>query len=598
MPLSELLSLQGRLAAYIRPYWKVVLAALLFTVFVSVSRLSQAKFVNWIFALMTQEAFVYGQGQDPFMSLNFIIGGFLLLLVFMGAASFCQKYFVDLAGQSAVRDLRDAVFIHLQKLDLRFFDGMRTGEIQSRATSDVMTATSIYNVISDFLKNFLIVTVAFAWMFYKDVTMTCMVLLLSPLIAVAVGRFGKKMGTITENLQSRVADLSSIAYENISNQKVVKSTNRQRFEIARFSSTNRENFRTQMKLVQVSATQTPVVEVIAALGIVTIVYFGAMRVLQGIATFGEMTEYWTLMVMTTQPISALSGFYSSMHASAAAGKRVFEILDAEPTVADAAEATSLPEVKGAVSFENIHFAYQPEHPILQGIDLEIEAGEIVAIVGPNGAGKTSFVNLVARFYDPTEGRVLIDGHDLRTVTQESLREQVGSVIQESVLFGASVAENIACGRGDVTREQIVEAARIANADEFIRRLPQGYDTQVGERGARLSGGQRQRIAIARAILRDPKVLVLDEFTSGIDTESEILITEAIEKIMRGRTCLVIAHRLNTIRHANRIIVLDAGRVVESGTHDLLLAQGGLYSKLYQAQLRTPTSHLENERKGA
>ena len=598
MPLSELLSLQGRLVAYIRPYWKVVLAALFFTVFVSVSRLSQAKFVNWIFALMTQESFVYGQGRDPFMSLNLIIGGFLLLLIFMGIGSFCQKYFVDLAGQSAVRDLREAVFVHLQNLDLSFFDGMRTGEIQSRATSDVLAATSIYNVFSDFLKNFLIVVVAFGWMFYKDITMTCMVLLLSPLIGVAVGRFGKKMGTITESLQSRMADLSSIAYENISCQKVVKSTNRQKFEIGRFSSTNRENFRTQMKLVQVTATQTPAVEVIAALGIVTIVYFGAMRVLQGNATFGEMTEYWTLMVMTTQPISALSGFYSSMNASAAAGKRVFEILDVAPKVSDAPEATILPDVQGQVTFEGIHFAYQPGHPILRGIDLEVAAGEVVAIVGPNGAGKTSFVNLVPRFYDPTQGRILIDGHDLRDVTQESLREQVGSVIQESVLFGASIAENIACGRPNVTREQIVEAAKVANADEFICKMPHGYDTEVGERGARLSGGQRQRIAIARAILRDPKVLVLDEFTSGIDTESEILITEAIEKIMRGRTCLVIAHRLNTIRHANRIVVIDAGRITETGTHETLLSQNGTYAKLYQAQLRTPQILAENERKGA
>ncbi len=598
MPLSELLSLQGRLVAYLRPFWKVVVAALFFTVFVSLARLSQAKFVNWIFALMTQESFVYGEGHDPFMSLNVIIGGFLLLLIGMGIGSFCQKYFVDLAGQSAIRDLRDAVFVHLQKLDLGFFDGMRTGEIQSRTTSDILTATSIYTVLSDFLKNFLIVVVAFGWMFYKDVTMTCMVLLLSPLIGVAVGRFGKKMGTITESLQSRMADLSSIAYENVSCQKVVKSTNRQKFEIGRFSATNRENFRTQMKLVQVAATQTPAVEVIAALGIVTIVYFGAMRVLQGVATFGEMTEYWTLMVMTTQPISALSGFYSSMHTSSAAGKRVFEILDTRPKVSDAPDAILLPEVQGRVTFENIHFAYQPDHPILRGIDLEIEPGEVVAIVGPNGAGKTSFVNLVPRFYDPSQGRILIDGYDLRAVTQESLREQVGSVIQESVLFGASIAENIACGRSDFTREQIVQAAKVANADEFICRLPEGYDTQVGERGARLSGGQRQRIAIARSILRDPKVLILDEFTSGIDTESENLITEAIEKVMQGRTCLVIAHRLNTIRHANRIVVLEDGKIVETGTHDKLLTHNGLYAKLYQAQLRTPSILAENERKGA
>lgn len=598
MPVKELLRHQARIIGYIRPYWKVVLAALAFTVFVALARLSQAKFVNWLFALMTKESFSYAQGHDPFWELNKIIGSFLVLLVFMGVGSFCQKYYVDLSGQSALRDMREAVFKHLQRLDLSFFDGMRLGEIQSRATGDILTATSIYTVLSDFLKNFLIVAVAFGWMFYTDTKMTLLVLLLSPVIGIAVGRFGHKMGHITENLQARMADLSSVMFENISSQKVIKGYHREKFEIERFSKTNDENFRTQMKLVQVAATQTPVVEVLAALGIITIVYFGATRVLQGGATFGEMTEYWTLMVMTTQPISALSGFYSSMQSSAAAAKRVFTVLDTEPRVKDASDALVLPPVKGQVEFKDVHFAYEEGKPILRGIDLTVEPGEVVAIVGPNGAGKTSFVNLLPRFYDPTSGSISIDGHDLKTITLGSLRTQVGSVIQESVLFGASIAENIACGRADYTREQIVEAAKVANADEFIRRLPEGYETQVGERGLRLSGGQRQRIAIARALLRDPKILILDEFTSGIDTESENLITEAIERIMRGRTSLVIAHRLNTIRHANRIVVIDAGQIVEVGTHEKLLAKSGLYAKLYEAQLRTPVMISENERKGA
>lgn len=598
MPVKEVLRLQARIVGYIRPYWKVVLLALGFTVFVALARLSQAKFVNWLFALMTEESFVYSAGHDPFMQLNKVIGGFLVLLTLMGLGSFCQKYFVDLSGQSAVRDLRAAVFGHLQRLDLSFFDRMRLGEIQSRSTGDILTTTSIYTVLSDFLKNFLIVAVAFGWMLYLDPVMTFLVLLLSPLIGIAVGRFGAKMGRITERLQARIADLSSISYENISTQKVIKGYHRQAYEIERFGKTNEENFRTQMKLVQVQATQTPVVEVIAALGIVTIIYYGATQVLQGTVSFGEMTEYWTLMVMTTQPISALSGFYSSMHASAAAGNRVFEILDTQPQVRDSDDAIVLPPVKGKIKFDDVHFAYEADKPILRGITLEVQPGEVVAIVGPNGAGKTSFVNLLPRFYEPTSGSISIDGHNLRDVTLGSLRTQVGTVIQESVLFGASIAENISCGRGDFTREQIVEAARVANADEFIRRLPDGYETQVGERGLRLSGGQRQRIAIARALLRDPKILILDEFTSGIDSESENLITEAIERVMRGRTSLVIAHRLNTIRHAHRIIVIDAGRIVEEGTHDKLLQKNGLYAKLYQAQLRQPVILSENERKGA
>ncbi len=436
------------------------------------------------------------------------------------------------------------------------------------------------------------------WMLYQDYQLTLLVLLLSPIIGLAVGRFGKRMGEISTSLQSRVADLSAIMYENISCIKVVKAFNRESYEIDRFAEKNEENFHTQMKLVKVASTQSPVIEFLGALGIVAIVWFGATRILQGQATFAEMTEYWTLLVMTTQPINALSSFYSNLQASGAAGERVFSVLDTEPTVFDRPDAQPLPPVRGEISFEGVHFSYEPGKPVLQGIDLRVMPGEVVAIVGPNGAGKSTFVNLLPRFYDPDQGRISIDGHDLRDVTLHSLREQVGTVIQESVLFGGTVAENIACGRTDFSREQLEEAARAANADEFIRRLPDGYETAVGERGERLSGGQRQRIAIARALLRDPRVLVLDEFTSGIDTESENLITEAIERIMRGRTSLVIAHRLNTIRHADRIVVIESGRIVEEGTHQKLLNLNGLYAKLYHAQLRSPLGGAETERKGA
>ena len=343
---------------------------------------------------------------------------------------------------------------------------------------------------------------------------------------------------------------------------MVKAYHREDFEIERFNHVNRENFRTQMKLVQVVATQTPVVEFISVVGIIAIVYFGASRILLGDTSLGGMVEYWALMAMIIQPVTAVSGFYSNLQASSAAANRVFTVLDLEPKVKDKVGAVELPPIKGNISFENVHFSYDETKEVLRGIDLEVKTGEVVAIVGTNGAGKTTFVNLVPRFYDPGKGTVSIDGHDLKDVTVGSLRTQVGTVIQESVLFAGTIADNIACGRSDFTREEIVEAAKVANADEFISKMANGYDTDIGERGVRLSGGQRQRIAIARALLRDPKILILDEFTSGIDTESENLITEAIERIMRGRTSLVIAHRLNTIRHADRIIVLDAGKIVE------------------------------------
>ena len=618
MPFQELLAIQRRIFSYLGPYWKVVVGAVFFTVFVALARLSQAKLFGWLFGLMSggeitstadlaKEGFQVREmvgdgvlerlrGESPMQQLNFIVGVFILLVLARGVGWYYQKYLTDLAAQSAIRDLRGQVFAHLQRLSLRFYESMRLGEIQSRATSDVIAATGIYANLADFTKNFLVVFGALAAMFYKDYQMTFLVLLLSPLIGVAVGKFGKTMGHVTERLQSRVADLSSIMIENTSSQKVVKAYHREAFEIERYDRVNEENFSTQMRLVRVTALQTPVVELISVIGIIAIVYFGTARILNGQATLASMVEYWALMAMIIQPVTVVSSFYSSLQASSAAARRAFMVLDLVPEVTDKPDATVLPDIAGNLTFRDVRFAYDESKEVLRGINLEVKAGEVIAIVGTNGAGKTSFVNLVPRFYDPTSGSISIDGHDLRDVTLGSLRTQIGTVIQESVLFAGTIADNIACGRTDYSREQIVEASKIANADEFIVRLPLGYDTDIGERGVRLSGGQRQRIAIARALLRQPKILILDEFTSGIDTESENLITEAIERIMRGRTCLVIAHRLNTIRHADRIIVLDAGQIVEEGKHEALLARHGLYTKLYEAQLRTPIGLGEEERK--
>ena len=613
---------QRRIFGFILPYWKIAGVAIFFTVVVALLRLSQAKFIGWLFELLGPDKPVSQQAQsalnptnplskyipdfdftlvdreNPIWSLKLIIGTYLIVLVARGVSSFCQKYLTDMAAQSAVRDLRARAFAHLQDLSMQFFESMRLGEIQSRCTSDIIAATAIYANLADFLKNSVVVVGALLYMVYFDWKLTLLIFLLAPVIGVAVGKFGKKMGMETEKLQSRVADLSAIIIENTSSQKVVKAYHREKFEIERFNRVNEENYRTQMKLAQVGATQTPVVEAISVLGIAAIVYFGASQVILGNSSLDGMIIYWGLMGMIIQPVTAVSSFYSSFQASSAAGRRVFSLMDREPLVNEKADAVELPPVKGTIEFKDVRFSYDEEKEILKGIDFKAEAGEVVAIVGTNGAGKTTFVNLVPRFYDPSHGTVCIDGHDLRNVTIGSLRTQVGTVIQESVLFAGTIADNIACGRSDYTREEIEEAARVANADEFIVKMPRGYDTDIGERGVRLSGGQRQRIAIARALLRDPKILILDEFTSGIDTESENLITEAIERIMRGRTSLVIAHRLNTIRHADRIIVLDSGKIVEEGTHQRLLDKNGLYTKLYEAQLRTPVGLLEQERKGA
>ena len=622
MSLKELLAVQKRIFGYIWPYWKVATLAVFFTVFVSLARLSQAKFIGWLFELLKPEDkkppvaepkaidplrdifgdinfdFTVVDREAPIWSLKVIIFSYLLLLFARGISSFCQKYFTEQAAQSAIRDLRSNAFSHLQDLSMSFFESTRIGEIQSRCTADIIAATLSYANLADFLKNSIVVLGAIGYMIYFDWRLTLLVFLVAPVIGVAVGKYGKKIGFETNKLQSRIADLSAIIVENTGSQKVIKAYHRESFEIERFERVNKENFRTQMKLVQVTATQSPVVECISVIGIIAIVYFGASQVIKGHASLDGMVVYWGLMAMIIQPVTAVSTFYSRFQAYAAAGKRVFSLLDLEPGVAEKPDAKVLPPIIGNIKISDLQFSYDEEKEVLRGIDLEVQAGEVVAIVGTNGAGKSSFVNLIPRFYDPTGGSIKIDDHDIKDVTIGSLRTQIGIVIQESVLFQGTIASNIACGCPDYSMEEIVKAATLANAHEFISKLPKLYETEIGERGVRLSGGQRQRIAIARALLRDPKILILDEFTSGIDTESENLITEAIERIMKGRTSLVIAHRLNTIRHADRIIVLDAGKIVEEGTHEKLLDNNGLYTKLYEAQLRSPLGSDEPARKGA
>lgn len=585
MSQKVLLRVLGRILKYMLPYWKLAVTALVLTVICTALRLCQAKFVGYIMDLMSRGDFALGyhDGQDPFLRLNLICGTFISLMTLMGVATYFQKYTTDQCGQLAIRDFRNQVFASLQRLPASFFDKMRSGEVLSRSTTDIITSSGIYSALSDFVKNSLTVIGCFAVMFYRDWQMTLVILVIAPLLAMAIGNFGKRMGQRTSRLQARLADLSALQYENVAAIKVVKAYSRETIESERFIQRNEDNYTAQMKVVQVTAMQSPTVELLGILGIMIIVWFGATRIMQGQVSFAQMSEYWTLMVMTSHPIQVLSTFYSTAQNSAAAGARALEIIDTTPETTQTEHSIALSNITGRIEFKDLHFGYTPEKEVLKGINLTVEPGKVVAIVGTNGAGKSTLVNMVPRFYEPTSGTINIDGRNLAEVTLDSLRSQIGIVFQESVLFQGTIADNIRVGLPSATEDEVKEAARLANADEFISTFPQGYDTQVGERGAQLSGGQRQRLAIARALIRKPRILILDEYTSGIDAESENLITEVIERAMQGRTCLVIAHRLNTIRYADHIIVMDSGRIVEQGQHDELLAQHGLYEKIYEAQ---------------
>lgn len=582
MPFKEMLRTVGRLLKYIKPYWKIVLCALLLTAFVTAARMCQAKFVGLIMELMSADKFNYKDGHTPFNDLNTICLSFLGVMLLMGIGTYFQKFTTDQGGLLAARDFRGEVFAKLQRLPMGYFDNMRDGEILSRCTNDIAAASCIYTTLADFVKNTLMVVGCLSFMFYRDWMMTLVILLTSPMVAIAISNFGKRMGQKTAKLQARLADLASLQFENISAIKAVKAYTLENFEIERFRCRNEDNYAAQLKVTQVTATQSPTVEFIGIIGIMVIVWFGATRILQEQVTFAQMTEYWTLMVMTSQPISALSNFYSTCQNAANAGKRTFEMIDSIPE-SSPEEKNVLSNIKGKIEFRNVIFGYNKDKNILNGINITIKPGEVIAIVGANGAGKTTMVNMVPRFYKPSEGSVLIDDIDIATADLASLRGCIGMVIQESVLFRGNIKENIRMGKLDATDEEIMKAAEISNTTEFAAKMPDGFNTEVGERGGRLSGGQRQRVAIARALIRDPRILILDEFTSGIDAESENFITDAIDKAMKGRTCLVIAHRLNTIRHADRIIVLDGGQIAEEGTHEELYNKGGLYKKLYEAQ---------------
>lgn len=567
-----------RLLAYIKPYKKRLAAAVVCIIMAAGANL----YLPWIIKDMIDDVLM---SKDMLM-LNLIAAGILVVMFTRGVFYYGQSYLVSYVGQRVIIDVRSVLFRKFQKMPLSYYDKQQTGTVMSYITNDVsaMQSAIVDNLIELVTESSILIG-SLAMMIYLDWKLSLLTLMTIPLVGFAMKIFGRKLKRSSTVIQERAAEITSLLQESISAIRVVKSFVRETYEIRRFEEQNWKNFQAAMKNVKLTSLLTPTVEFLAAIAVTFIVWFGGYEVVNEVITAGELVAFLTYAVNLANPVKRLSRVYAAIQKAMAAADRVFAVMDLEEKITDVPGAKPLPPIKGQVEFKDITFSYKEGQPALQHISLKAEPGQMIALVGPSGSGKSTIANLIPRFYDVDSGTISIDGHDIRQVTADSLREQIGLVPQETMLFSTTVMENIRYGRLDATDEEVVEAARAANAEEFIKDLPEGYDTKLGERGLNLSGGQRQRLAIARAILKNPRVLILDEATSALDTESEKIVQDALDKLMVGRTSFVIAHRLSTIFNADQIFVVENGHLREHGTHEELLAAGGLYSNLYNIQFR-------------
>ena len=535
----------------------------------------------WLIQPAMDKIFVDKDVRMLFLIPMVIVGLYFLKGIFY----YGQAYLMSYVGQRIVADLREKLYHHLQYLSLSFFTKTPTGILISRLTNDVtLIQGAVSSAITTVLRDSFTIIALTVVVFYRDWKLACIAFIILPLAAIPIVKFGKKLRKFSIKGQIRMGFITSLLQETISGNRIVKAFTMEDYEYRRFSAENDRFFKVLMKRQKIRALSSPVVEALGGLGIAGIVLVGGYGVIQGNSTPGTFGSFLAALLLLYKPIKSLSTVNDIVQGGLAAGSRVFELMDTTPDIRDADEAVSLNGISDGIKFEHASFKYEDEM-VLKDINLDVKVGEVLALVGVSGAGKTTLVNLIPRFYDIDEGHITIDGRDIRTLTIKSLREHIGIVTQQTILFNDTVRNNIAYG--DVTRseEEIVEAAKAANAHGFIEKLPLGYDTIIGEQGVKLSGGERQRISIARALLKNAPILILDEATSSLDSESEFQVQVALERLMANRTVFLIAHRLSTIRNAHRILVIDNGRIVEEGTHDELLAMNRIYKRLYQMQFR-------------
>jgi subfamily B ATP-binding cassette protein MsbA len=566
-----------RLLREARPYYGRLVVGALFGVLAGVAPLTLAKVAGYL-----QSSILVPHPQ--WNALVLVVGLIIVSQIIGNAASYGQAYLTAYSGQKMVATFRARMFDRIARMPMREFDRWRPGELQSRMSADLALMT---DAISISLPQFVQVTVTFVgamlYMISLDWFLAVVLFVVAPIVAWIVGKFNGLIVSGTKRAQERIADLSSNLNEVLANERVVKAFRREDFERDRFWDANERYFGAYMKVTQFNQTQAPVLAFVVMLAVCAVIAFTAREVAVGRLHPSTAWEFWTATGLLINPMNRFSIFFADFARAFVGADRVFEILDAPIEREDPPGALPLPRILGDIRFENVTFAYDQDRPVLANFSAEMLHGEVVALVGPSGAGKSTIVNLVPRFYEPQDGRITVDAVDIAQVRLADLRDAIAIVPQETQLFNGTIADNIRYGRLDASDAEIIAAAREANADEFVRRLPDGYSTVVGERGIRLSGGQRQRVAIARAILRDPRILILDEATSALDSHSEVLIEQALDRLLPGRTTLIIAHRLSTIRRATKILYIEGGIVRETGTHEALIAAGGPYANLHAAQ---------------
>ena len=566
-----------RFFPFLRPYLPRMAAAGLLVMGVAAINLALLRLAGMLWDVITV--------QHDHARMIGLIGVFLGLVILQGFCSMGHSYLTTWVSQRIIADFRTHLFAHVQTLAVSFFARRRTGELLSRLMNDVTVIQSVVTETPiDTAKQLVTFVGGIGFLLAMNWRLCLLILVLLPLLVLVARFFGRKLKALSTSIQDQTASLSTLIEEVISGIRIVKSFVQTKREETRFAAQLEHTLSLTLRRARIMAVFIPVISLLTFSAAAAVMWYGGSQVIEGTVSPGDLFAFVLFAGILIGPFSSAARVFAQVREAQGATERIFEILDSRPEVIDAPDAVTLSSVTGHVRVERVSFAYDRRQPVLTDISFEAEPGELVAVVGPTGAGKTTVINLLHRFYDPTEGRITVDRQDLRHVAMDSWYRHVGLVPQETILFGGTILDNIRYGNTRASEDAILDASRAAHADEFIASLPDRYQTIVGEKGINLSGGQRQRIAIARAILKNPKILLLDEATSALDSESERLVQEALEQLMKGRTTFVVAHRLTTVQRADRIIVLNKGRVAEIGTHQQLMDQKGLYHYLYTLRL--------------